>query len=320
MTTPFHFPSLVWGESIAIYLFLLGISAGSTMMVILLKRSGLIGGEVSQNYLIKINAFLAPITVICGLTLLIFHLARPWTFWKLMFHYSHTSIMSCGVMLFQGYFITLTLWLLNIYQNQVKYLIQQRFPSLMTFTNFAYRIIGYIQGIVEFLLLLIAIALGAYTGFLLSALISYPMLNNPVLPVLFLASGMSSGIASLTLCALFFTKTNPQDPQLVWLHKIERFVLLTELFLLFAYFFGLYLGGGQKTLSFYTALGHGFWAQVFWIGVVFIGILLPLGLNQFSKPSLRHRKSFVYLVAGSTLFGVLCLRFFILYAGQMTLA
>lgn len=102
MTTPFHFPSLVWGESIAIYLFLLGISAGSTMMVILLKRSGLIGGEVSQNYLIKINAFLAPITVICGLTLLIFHLARPWTFWKLMFHYSHTSIMSCGAILSQS--------------------------------------------------------------------------------------------------------------------------------------------------------------------------------------------------------------------------
>ena len=43
------------------------------------------------------------------------------------------------------------------------------------------------------LLLLLAVLLGAYTGFLLSALKTYPMLNNPILPALFLVSGISSG-------------------------------------------------------------------------------------------------------------------------------
>ena len=35
-------------------------------------------------------------------------------------------------------------------------------------------------------MLVLAVLLGAYTGFLLSALKSYPFLNNPILPVLFL--------------------------------------------------------------------------------------------------------------------------------------
>ncbi len=41
--------------------------------------------------------------MILGLLILVFHLTRPWTFWKLMFHYSFTSVMSMGVMLFQLY-------------------------------------------------------------------------------------------------------------------------------------------------------------------------------------------------------------------------
>ena len=36
----FHFDSLVWDGPIAIYLFLLGISAGSATLSVLLRRQG----------------------------------------------------------------------------------------------------------------------------------------------------------------------------------------------------------------------------------------------------------------------------------------
>ena len=36
----FHFSSLVWDWPIAIYLFLLGISAGATTLSVLLRRKG----------------------------------------------------------------------------------------------------------------------------------------------------------------------------------------------------------------------------------------------------------------------------------------
>jgi len=46
---------------------------------------------------------------------------------------------------------------------------------------------------------ILSLSLGAYTGFLLSALIGFPLLNNPVLPLLFLISGLSSGAAATLL-------------------------------------------------------------------------------------------------------------------------
>lgn len=73
-------------------------------------------------------------------------------------------------------------------------------------------------------------------------------------------------------------------------------------------------------MAFESALLGGFWANVFWIGVVGIGLVLPLLLNGIATPQLKHRKGFMLLVACLGLIGVLCLRFFILYAGQMTLA
>ena len=319
MTSPFHFPSLVWGKDIAIYLFLLGISAGMTMMVILLENAGLIKGKMAQSSFVKVTAWLAPLTVMVGLTLLIFHLARPWTFWYLMFNYSHTSIMSMGVVLFQVYFAFLLLWLAVIFQNPLLALIKHRFAFLYGLSTAVLNLASKMQGFLRGVLLVVSIALGAYTGFLLSALISYPMLNNPVLPILFLASGMSSGIATLVAASIFFGKEDPHSPAILWFHRVECYVLIIELFLLFAFFFGLYLGGGQKTVAFYNAVGQGFWAYVFWIGVVLLGIVMPLAMNTLASDNLKHKKGFIYLMAGLTLLGVLALRFFILYAGQMTL-
>ena len=79
MNSPFHFPSLVWDHTIAVYLFLLGISAGTAMLAVLLKRSGIIARAEESN-VIKVSALLAPITIIVGLVILIFHLTKPWTF------------------------------------------------------------------------------------------------------------------------------------------------------------------------------------------------------------------------------------------------
>ena len=72
MNSPFHFPSLVWDEIIAIYLFLLGISAGATMIAVLLKRSCIAGNQPSENNIILCAAIIGPSTLLLGLTILIF--------------------------------------------------------------------------------------------------------------------------------------------------------------------------------------------------------------------------------------------------------
>lgn len=311
---PFHTPNLVWDSMIAIYLFLLGISAGTALLAVLYKRSHNLANP-SESWIIRSTAILAPGATIVGLTLLIFHLARPWTFWYLMFNYQFDSVMSMGVMLFQVFMAVLLIWLAIIFKEWLV----KTFSFIPKFVFGLIDVAAKFTNALELFLAFLAVALGAYTGFLLSALISYPMLNNPVLPLLFLVSGTSSGIAALLIAVLVVGKVATDSDEVHFLHKFETPTVLTEMLVLFAFFVGLYFGGGQKALAASNALS-GFWGSVFWIGVVAIGLVLPFLANQFACGKMKHNKGFIVLLATAGLIGVLCLRYFILYGGQLTIA
>lgn len=314
---PFHTPNLVWDYTIAIYLFLLGISSGAVQLAIAYKRSNKLE-NLSQNWIIRSGVILGSVPTLIGLTLLIFHLTRPWTFWKLMFNYQFNSVMSMGVMLFQIYMLFLVIWGVVIFKKEIEALINRFMPKL----QFVMKLIGIAERItspVEVILFILAAVLGAYTGFLLSALISYPMLNNPVLPALFLASGTSSGIAATFLIILIVGKLKGDSHESHFIHKFEVPIMVTELGLIVCFFVGLHFGGGQKTVALHNALS-GFWGAIFWVGVLIIGILIPLIANMFVNDRLKYNRNFIILVSIFDLIGVFCLRFFILYAGQLTVA
>lgn len=314
---PFHTPNLVWDYTIAIYLFLLGISSGAVQLAIAYKRSNKLE-NLSQNWIIRSGVILGSVPTLIGLTLLIFHLTRPWTFWKLMFNYQFNSVMSMGVMLFQIYMLFLVIWGVVIFKKEIEALINRFMPKL----QFVMKLIGIAERItspVEVILFILAAVLGAYTGFLLSALISYPMLNNPVLPALFLASGTSSGIAATFLIILIAGKLKGDSHESHFIHKFEVPIMVTELGLIVCFFVGLHFGGGQKTVALHNALS-GFWGAIFWVGVLIIGILIPLIANMFVNDRLKYNRNFIILVSIFDLIGVFCLRFFVLYAGQLTVA
>lgn len=314
---PFHTPNLVWDSTIAIYLFLLGISSGAVQLAIAYKRSHKLENP-SKNWIIRSAAILGTVPTLIGLTLLVFHLARPWTFWKLMFNYQFHSVMSMGVMLFQLYMVTLVLWIAIIFKNEIAILLQRFLPKL----RFLIKLLNLAEKSttpVEVILFIFAAILGAYTGFLLSALISYPMLNNPVLPALFLASGTSSGIAATFLMILTAGKLQGDASEIHFMHKFEVPIMVTELGLIICFFAGLHFGGGQKAVALHNALS-GFWGAIFWIGVFFIGIIIPLIANLFANDKWKYNKSFIIWISIFDLIGVCCLRFFILYAGQLTVA
>ncbi|AMW16978.1 cytochrome c nitrite reductase subunit NrfD [Glaesserella parasuis] len=312
---PFQTPNLVWDSTIAIYLFLLGISAGSTLLAVLYKRKASLA-DPSQSWMIRTMAIMSPLATIIGLTLLIFHLARPWTFWYLMFNYQFDSVMSMGVMLFQVFMAVLVVWLAIIFKNWLS-----GFGFIPKFAFGLIDIAAKFTSLIEILLILLSLALGAYTGFLLSELISYPMLNNPVLPVLFLASGTSSGIAALLVVILVVGKVATDSHEVHFLHKFEKPVALIEMLLLAGFFAYLYAKGGQSAVAADNALAFsGYWGKMFWVGVVAIGLVIPMLLNIVSPANVKHQKGFILFLAVLGLIGVLCLRYFVLYAGQMTIA
>lgn len=234
-----------------------------------------------------------------------------------MFHYSFTSVMSMGVMLFQLYMVVLVLWLAKIFEQDLLALQQRWLPKLGIVQKVLTLLTPVHRGL-ETLMLVLAVLLGAYTGFLLSALKSYPFLNNPILPVLFLFSGISSGAAVALIAMAIRQRNNPHSTEAHFVHRMEIPVVWGEIFLLVAFFVGLALGDDGKVRALVAALGGGFWTGWFWLGVVGLGLIVPMLL----KPWVNRSSGIPAVLAacGASLIGVLMLRFFILYAGQLTVA
>lgn len=313
MEAAFNFDSLVWDWIIAIYLFLAGMSAGSVMISIYLKRK-VIEGDPAENGILKATAWLAPFGIISGLTILVFHLTKPLMFWKIMLYYNTSSVMSMGVMLFNIYMAVLFAWIAIIFKETImKYM-----PKQLSFVGDLIDKIAKVENALELFLGFLAIILAAYTGFLLSALKTYPMLNNPVLPILFLFSSLSSGAAACMLFGILGFKESPHSASVKWVHSFERPVVMFELFVMVTFFTGLIFAGGRGEVAAWNAIGSGFWASWFWWGVILFGMLVPLALNAFCPKEVRHKSVFILLVTTLSLAGVLMLRTFILYAGQMT--
>ncbi|MFM2598594.1 cytochrome c nitrite reductase subunit NrfD [Vibrio fortis] len=319
--TAFQSGTVVWDWIIAIYLFLAGMSAGAVMVSIYLKRK-VIEGDASNNGVLKATAFLAPFGIISGLLILVFHLTKPLSFWKIMIFYNPTSVMSMGVILFQVYMAILFVWIGIIFRDQITLFLSEQ-SWLKGRLDFVGKLIGKLEPLenaTEIFLAVLALLLAAYTGFLLSALNTFPMLNNPVLPILFLFSSLSSGAAACILFGVLVFKESPQGPSISWIHGFERPVVMFELFVLVTFFTGLIFAGGQSEQAAWNAIGSGFWASWFWYGVIGIGMVLPLLLNAFTPKAVRHTGVYIFAVTCLSLAGVLMLRTFVLYAGQLTLA
>lgn len=309
----FNFDSLVWDWIIAIYLFLAGMSAGAVMISIYLKRK-VIEGNPANNGIIKATAILAPFGIIAGLTILIFHLTKPLSFWKIMIFFNPTSVMSMGVILFQVYMVVLFAWIGVIFRKEIMGFLKGNFGFIDTILLK----IEQFENALEIFLAVLAVMLAAYTGFLLSVLQTYPMLNNPVLPILFLFSSLSSGAAACLLFGVLGFKESSHSTSVTWIHNFERPVVMFELFVLITFFTGLIFSGGQGEVAAWTAIGGGFWGTWFWVGVIGLGMIAPLTLNAFAPKEVAHGKGFILVVTSLSLIGVLMLRTFVLYAGQMT--
>ena len=95
------------------------------------------------------------------------------------------------------------------------------------------------------------------------------------------------------------------------LHVAEWPVMAAEALCIFMIAFALMTGIESAQMA-AKAFIDGFWATEFWVGVVGVGFVLPVLLAFF-------KKSFGTVVASAlcSVVGMMCLRFFILYAGQL---
>jgi len=115
---------------------------------------------------------------------------------------------------------------------------------------------------------------------------------------------------------LLFFKGSTGENNVSYLHGLDIKVIFAELFFLFILFVGMMYQGGATAHVASAALSTGGLSSLLWIGVIGLGLVLPIGLNFALPHGVKHSHSFVILNALIVLVGVLALRYYILYAGQ----
>ena len=328
-----QYSQIQWGWEIAIYLFLAGLSAGALIAALLVKWSD--SSARSYDGLVKAGALLAVPAIMIGQGLLIFDLGKPLSFWLLTVHYQLQSVMSIGVILLMVY-SGLSLLFAGIVFKQT--LANQEWADW--FFDPLLRIIEWFEQAgkwVEWCMCLFAVAIAAYTGFLLSALVAKPLLNVPLLPILFLISGLSSGVAASVILGITVFKDSVKAYNLKYLLAVDNKLIPMELFVIFVMFTGLFNMGGQYALVAKQALTVGIWAKVFWVGVIGTGLVLPIIVAFTALQRYEHSSASMSITPGMgrahavvedlpvgtllfnstvVLIGVVLLRFYMLYAGQ----
>lgn len=292
---------LAWGGIIAIYLFLAGIAGGAFLTASLTD----LFNKKRPEKVIRAGAYIAPIAIILGLGMLVVDLGRPFSFWKLMIYLNLHSVMSVGVLIvsvFSGVSVVygFLVWTDAKAQKRVQ----------ITGAGIEMAATGSLQGLqvlrkpVALVGSLVALGTATYTGFLLSAIATNalwhtPFLGNqsiPFLPILFLISALSTGLAATLIGAV-------DCSDLIIYKKADIILLALEIILLAI----LYVSVDPIYFS-------GSMALLFWLGVVVIGLLLPLILSIYGVST---HKNLVLPVCSMVVLGGLFLRWFVVYSGQM---
>ena len=291
-----------WPWPIAVYLFLAGISGGAVAAVLMLN---LYRRQTHVNTpALKAASLIGASTILLGMVCLVLDLTNPFNFWRILIHYNVTSVMSLGVLALLVYIPAVCLLMLVAFRDR-----------LSTFgLGFLDPLVGGLDARrhgLSWLTLIMALTICAYTGFLISALIRFPLINQAVLPALFVASGLSAGMAATKAMAVGCFGDHIESVDQHLMHGAEWPVMAAEAFCLFMIAVSL-VNGNAAAQGAVIAFTDGVWATEFWVGVIGVGFIFPLlfGLMKQSRAAF-------YMGALASVVGMMCLRLFILYAGQL---
>ena len=242
---------MVWGPMIAWYLFLAGASAGAFL------TSTFVEAKYPESVKMRVaGRIIAPIFVGIGLLMLMLDaeagLHNPLRFFWLISNPG--SVMTLGVYFICVYMpVALAVAVLEI--------LKKRVPKWLTWI-----------GIVA------AFAVAAYTGFLLGVVKAYPLWNNAILPILFVVSALSAGLAATSLVGLIVDRERFEQMWLikkshVILSAVEMVVLATMLIIVSA-------GSFEGAASVYSLVA-GQYAPAFWGGIVLLGLVAPFLIEGY---------------------------------------
>jgi len=307
------FPTLhIWDWRVAIYLFLGGLVGGLLTMsgVANLRPGKVVPRDQPCCWRIPL---IAPILLSVGMFFLFLDLELKSHMLWFYLTFRPLSPMSWGSWLLVLIYPPMILYAFAAVPDALKAKMKDGFLK-----SFANRMRPHLLKLARINFVL-GILLAIYTGILLSTFAARPLWNSAILPVLFLASGMSTGTALMIIMArknevkLFFT-------------KVDIWMIFTEIMILLLFFYGHYTSDAvhRNAIMPFFNTSHQFFP--YFLSIVALGIFLPLAIVlKFLEVSGDHTvelspsgKFLMNASAVMVLLGGLVVRFALVYAGQLS--
>jgi formate-dependent nitrite reductase membrane component NrfD len=225
------------------------------------------------------------IAVIKGGTHLIY-LGKPLRFWRIVTR-PHSSWLARGfvfVMLFTGF-------------GAVQLVLSHWFPG--TAAEVVFKVLAGTM----------AFGITVYTGIILKNVKGVPFWNSALLPLLFVACGILGGFGLSAVIAL-----NGGDISLAAAESGSRWLLLINVLLIAIY---LWRASVRESVGKQSVLEqiHGQSAPIFWVGIVLLGIVIPLAIAISSYVSQEVPSILLVTGVACEIVGGLALRYCVLKAG-----
>jgi formate-dependent nitrite reductase membrane component NrfD len=313
---------LTWKWELVIYLWIAGIAGGAYFSAFMINT--ITRGRYPQ--LPKVATFVGVPLVLLGSLLLVVDLGEQLRAWHLFTRFRLGSPMSMGSWILLLYallgLVMIALWWARSFEpGEIRLTVISGLASVIRPAAAAVRVLAWIE-------LVLAVLLVTYTGVLLSAT-NQPLWGGILLlPALFVASAVSTGMALLVLLLrtgfgslvdmLFGGEGESLPSETLHSVGVSSLILgLVELVVLIGYLLWLAFFSTAAGASAVAVLLTGSMSLIFWGGVVLVGLLIPLIL-EFA--SLKGREAVVGSMLASAslvLLGGLFLRAAVLLGGQM---
>ena len=287
----------IWGWEIPVYLFIGGLVAG--FMII----SGYFTFKGHHKHSSFANFYLPHLSLVflsLGMLALFLDLEHKLYVWRLYTTFKFKSPMSWGswvlLLVYPALLLNTLVSIPKPFRNRIP--VFDRISERINRHPMLAKNIGVLN-------MLTGAVLGMYTGILLSSLGARPLWSSSMLWVLFLTSGLSSAAALVHMIT-----SDRHEREL--LAKADNGFLIFELFIFVLFFIGM-VTSTRAHRSAAAMLLTGPYAAAFWVFVVLLGILLPLGVQLLA---VNHKIKHTPVAPILVILGGLILRFVIVFAGQ----
>lgn len=287
----------VWGWEIPFYLFIGGLVAGILFFSALYTIRG---HENKFPTAVKKIPLATPVLLGLGLFSLLLDLSHKLFFWQLYTNIRWESPMSWGawtlMIIFPLTILWSAIWIKDVFPN---------WNWKFAWVENSIKILQTYKQPIAWVLVVLSVILGMYTGILLSAFNARPFWNTAILGPLFLTSGLSAGAATIVLLSKDKVETK-------LFTQIDLLIIGIELFLIIHLFMG-FLASTHVHIEAAEMFLGGSYTAIFWIFAVGFGLILPAILESLELAKFHIPPSIASLLV---LLGSLLLRFIIVDAGQ----